>query len=61
MDEIVCQALSDALSTLKNSKPNDRSERDRRYAVLITEMEKVLAYAFLFLVTAPDPVDPKPL
>jgi hypothetical protein len=29
---------------MRDAKPNDRSEADRRYAVAITEMEKVIAY-----------------
>lgn len=36
--------LTAALGRLKESKPNDRSDADRRWAVTITEMEKVVAY-----------------
>lgn len=37
-------ALMDAYRTLKASKPDERSEEARRYAVTITEFEKVLSY-----------------
>jgi len=33
-----------ALEKLKEAKPNNRSEIDRRYAITITEFEKVIAY-----------------
>ena len=40
--------IQDAFSTVQNlilsTKPNDRSDRDRRYAILATELEKVIAY-----------------
>lgn len=36
--------LKDDMEMLRRSKPNDRSEKDRRYAIVITEMEKVVAY-----------------
>ncbi len=36
--------LTGALVTLRDAKPNDRSEMDRRWAITITEMEKVVAY-----------------
>jgi hypothetical protein len=32
------------LKELKKAKPNDKSELDRRYAITITEFEKVIAY-----------------
>jgi len=38
------QLLEKALESLRNAKPEDRSEISRRYAVTITEMEKVVAY-----------------
>ena len=37
-----------ALETLRENKPNDRSEKDRRFAVTITELEKVYAYYVTF-------------
>lgn len=44
IDEVAMSSLGDTLRALRECKPNDRSERDRRYAVTITEMEKVLGY-----------------
>ena len=36
--------LRAALERLKAAKPNDRSDRDRYYAIAITDMEKLYAY-----------------
>jgi hypothetical protein len=36
--------LEQALETLRDLKPEGRSEKGRRYAVTITELEKVIAY-----------------
>lgn len=47
-DEVFA-TLVGALLTLKDSKPDDRSENDRHHAVCITEMEKVLAYYKTFI------------
>ena len=35
--------------TLKKNKPGDRSEVDRRFAIAITETEKLRAYLEVFL------------
>lgn len=43
-DQRVLIILQGNLETLRENKPDDRSERDRRYAITITEMEKVVAY-----------------
>lgn len=40
----VAAKLQDALDALRRSKPKDRSEVDRVYAVCIMEMEKLVAY-----------------
>ena len=45
----VATALQNALAVLREQKPNDKSEIDRRYAVTITEMEKVIAYYTTFI------------
>lgn len=45
----VIQALASALKTLRASKPEDRTERDRRYAVTITDLEKVIAYFMTYV------------
>ena len=41
--------LRDALEELRNAKPEERNEIARRYAVTITELEKVLAYYVVFV------------
>lgn len=43
-EEEVWNVLLVAYRKLKASKPDDRSERARRYAVTITEYEKMLSY-----------------
>ena len=51
MDEI-SKSLNDleaAMETLRNEKPDDRSEKARRYAVTITELEKVIAYFKVYI------------
>ena len=42
--------LESALESLQSEKPNDRSEVDRRYAIIITDLEKVLAYYKTYIV-----------
>jgi hypothetical protein len=37
------------IDMLKQSKPNDRSEKDRYYAILITELEKIFAFFVMFI------------
>ena len=49
-DTVSLEALKAALELLKAGKPNDRSEKDRRYAVAITELEKTLAYFYTFVI-----------
>lgn len=44
--------LFDILTDLNDMKPNDRSPIDRKYAVCITEMEKVNAYFNQYIVNA---------
>jgi hypothetical protein len=43
-----------ALQELKKEKPNDRSELDRRYAICITELEKVIGFYVTWIVMQPD-------
>lgn len=43
-DAGMASILKDTLSKLREMKPDERSERSRRYAITITEMEKVVAY-----------------
>lgn len=44
--------LFDALQSLRTNKPGNKSEFDRRYAVTITDMEKVLSYFQVYVVEA---------
>lgn len=37
------------LKRLKARKPNDRSDKDRHYAVAITEAEKLLAWFYVWV------------
>lgn len=41
--------LESALFALQGAKPQERGELARRYAVLITEYEKLLAYYQIFI------------
>ena len=42
--------MQEILKLLRAAKPEDRSEESRRYAVTITEFEKVVAYFKTFVV-----------
>jgi hypothetical protein len=43
-----------ALQELKKEKPEERGELARRYAVCITELEKVIGYYVTWIVMQPD-------
>jgi hypothetical protein len=43
------QLMEEALDALCAAKPDERSEEARRYAVTITELEKVIAYFKVFV------------
>ena len=43
-------SISDTLQRLRDAKPDDRSELARRYAVTITELEKVYAYFLAWVI-----------
>jgi len=43
------EALKGTLQKLRESKPDERTELARRYAVTITELEKVYAYFYTFI------------
>lgn len=43
------QRLCDVLEYLRSVKPNDKSEKDRRYAVSITELEKAIGYFYTWV------------
>ena len=43
--------LENLIKDIKESvKPNDRSEQDRRFAIVITELEKVKAYYHCYII-----------
>lgn len=48
-EEIAMFYINKALESLQRGKPEDRSEVARRYAVTITEMEKVFSYFKTFV------------
>jgi hypothetical protein len=47
--EIARKDLEKALKSLRSAKPDERGELARRYAVTITEFEKVIAYFIVFV------------
>ena len=50
MDEVTSGDLIEfLLVVLRKEKPGDRSELDRRYAILITDLEKIAAYHKVFI------------
>lgn len=55
-DTQAANAIMDAIKAVKATKPQDRSEKDRAYAVTVTELEKALAY-FVCYVINPPPVE----
>jgi len=46
----VLTSIELCLSVIKRDRPNDRSELDRRYAIVITDFEKVMAYFKTYIV-----------
>jgi hypothetical protein len=42
-------AMTELLAKMRQSKPEDRNEKARRYAVTITEFEKVMGYFNTFI------------
>lgn len=46
------RTLEKALDNLKGLKPEKRSEKARRYSIVITELEKVIAYYNHFVLDA---------
>ena len=51
MDESSRQLFLRLFEHLKEDKPNDRSELDRRYAIVLTELEKAFAYYDQYIFT----------
>jgi len=48
--EILLSELTSFLGDLKSSKPNDRSELDRRFQILITDIERAIAWLATYIV-----------
>lgn len=53
----ILEEMNKVLNWLKIDKPQDRSGDARYYAVVITEMEKVIAYYQIYLTTSEDSGD----
>ena len=49
-DEAVYRAAIELLESLKQGKPDERSEKARRYAVAITEAEKLFAWVSTWII-----------
>ncbi len=50
MDKLDAEkCLIDALDILKTVKPGDHSDQDRWYAILITDLEKLIAYYWSYI------------
>lgn len=43
------EKLKDALQSIIDAKPNDRSGIDRRYAIVITMLEKAVVYFAVYI------------
>jgi len=52
-DESAASGMYYMIEGLKARKPNDRSDRDRSYAVTITELERAYAYFVVYVVAPP--------
>ena len=48
-NEDCLESMRDLLRKLRDAKPEERNELARRYAVTITELEKVLAYFWAYV------------
>lgn len=49
-DDLVQIRLRETMDAMKAAKPQERGELARRYAVAITELEKLLAYHDVYIV-----------
>ena len=48
VDQVLAAIMDAMISNMKANKPNDRTEKDRVYAVMITELQKAYAYFVTF-------------
>jgi hypothetical protein len=53
MSNATLERFQELLDTLRNAKPNDRSEADRYYAIVITEVEKSKAVYMAYCQSEP--------
>lgn len=49
--------LDYAMDHLKNAKPNDRSDKDRKFAIVMTQLEMLQAIVAMFLMATEDTED----
>ena len=42
-DELIIEKIEELLTSLKDNRPNDRSEKDRHYAICISKSEDLMA------------------
>lgn len=50
-NEDCLETMRDLLRKLRDAKPDERTELARRYAVTITETEKILAYFWAYVMS----------
>lgn len=48
-EKYLLNRFEELLQNLRDAKPEERSEKARRYAVTITEFEKVMAYFLVYI------------
>jgi hypothetical protein len=51
-EEFLLGKLRELKMEIQIAKPDDRSAVDRRYAIVLTELEKIEAYMHYYIVTA---------
>jgi hypothetical protein len=49
MEITLSEMLEQFIGYVRDVKPNDRSEKDRKFAVALTDLEKVSAYIKTYL------------
>lgn len=55
-DDQLLAALLDLWQKMTESKPNDRSEKDRRYAVAITKLQEAIVWFKMMVIDGFDPL-----
>lgn len=41
--------VNELIELFRDNKPNDRSEKDRKFAIVLTDLEKISAYVKTYL------------